>query len=223
MDEYISKHSAIMDKYDPDRRVWLAVDEWGTWYDPEPGTNPGFLQQQNSLRDGLVAAINLNIFTHHAERVKMTNIAQMINVLQAMILTDGPKMVLTPTYHVYHMYMPWQDATELPVDLTSPWYDKDQFAMRALNSSAVRSADGVMHVSLVNLDPKEPLTVTLKIDGGSATMASGEVLTADQMDAHNSFDNPGSLQPHDIAQVPVTNGTVTLTLPAKSVTVVALQ
>ena len=223
MDEYITKHSAIMDKYDPDRRVWLAVDEWGTWYDPEPGSNPGFLQQQNSLRDGLVAAINLNIFTHHAERVKMANIAQMINVLQAMILTRDGQMVLTPTYHVYHMYLPWQDATQLPVDLASPWYDKDQFAMPALNSSAVRGADGSMHVSLVNLDPKEPLTVTLKIDGGTATTTSGEVLTADQMDAHNSFDNPTSLQPHDIAQVPVTNGSVTLTLPAKSVTVVALR
>ncbi|GAA0316117.1 alpha-L-arabinofuranosidase C-terminal domain-containing protein [Sphingomonas oligophenolica] len=223
MDEYIAKHSAIMDKYDPDRRVWLAVDEWGTWYDPEPGTNPGFLQQQNSLRDGLVAAINLNIFTHHAERVKMANIAQMINVLQAMILTRDGQMVLTPTYHVYHMYMPWQDSTELPVDLASPWYDKDQFAMPALNSSAVRGADGALHVSLVNLDPLQPLTVTLKVDGGNATTLSGEVLTAEAMDAHNSFDNPTALQPRPIAAIPVANGSVTLTLPAKSVTVVALQ
>ena len=223
MDEYIAKHSAIMDKYDPDRRVWLAVDEWGTWYDPEPGTNPGFLQQQNSLRDGLVAAINLNIFTHHAERVKMANIAQMINVLQAMILTRDGQMVLTPTYHIYHMYLPWQDSTQLPVDLASPWYDKDQFAMPALNSSAVLGADGALHVSLVNLDPQQPLTVTLKIEGGSATTLTGEVLTADAMDAHNSFDNPTSLQPRAIAAMPVTNGVVTLTLPAKSVTVVAVK
>ncbi|MDB5705949.1 MAG: alpha-N-arabinofuranosidase [Sphingomonas bacterium] len=223
MDEYITKHSAIMDKYDPDRRVWLAVDEWGTWYDPTPGSNPGFLQQQNTLRDGLVAAINLNIFTRHAERVKMANIAQMINVLQAMILTDGDRMVVTPTYQVFKMYMPWQDATQLPVDLTSPWYDKDAAAMPALNASAVRGADGAIHVSLVNLDPNNPLTVTLDLDGTGATMATGTVLTAERMDAHNSIGEAVVVAPRDIAPVPVSGGKVTLTLPAKSVTVVALQ
>ena len=115
MDEYITKHSAIMDKYDPKKRVWLGVDEWGTWYDVEPGTNPGFLYQQNTLRDALVAAININIFVKHADRVKMANIAQMINVLQAMILTKDEKMVLTPTYHVFDMYKSYQDGTALPV------------------------------------------------------------------------------------------------------------
>ena len=93
-----------MDKYDPQKRVGLVVDEWGTWYDVEPGTNPGFLYQQNTLRDALVAAINFHIFQRHADRVAMANIAQMINVLQAMILTDKEKMVLTPTYHVFEMF-----------------------------------------------------------------------------------------------------------------------
>jgi alpha-N-arabinofuranosidase len=140
-----------------------------------------------------------------------------------MILTDGDKMVVTPTYQVFKMYMPWQDATQLPVDLTSPWYDKDAAAMPALNTSAVRGADGVIHVSLVNLDPNNPLTVMLNVDGAGATMATGSVLTADRMDAHNSIGEAVVVAPRDIAPVPVSGGKVTLTLPAKSVTVVALQ
>ncbi|MFA6113698.1 MAG: alpha-L-arabinofuranosidase C-terminal domain-containing protein [Sphingomonas sp.] len=223
MDEFVTKHSAIMDKYDPAKRVWLAVDEWGTWYDPTPGSNPGFLQQQNSLRDALVAAINLNIFTHHADRVKMANIAQMINVLQAMILTDGDKMVVTPTYQIFGMYVPWQDATQLPVDMTSPWYNKDQWTMQSLSSSAVRGADGVVHVSLANLDPVNALTVTLNVDGSTASTLTGSVLTADRIDAHNRIGEPLAVAPRDIAPVAVTGGKAVLTLPAKSVTVVALK
>lgn len=223
MDEYITKHSAIMDKYDPARRVWLAVDEWGTWYDPTPGSNPGFLQQQNSLRDALVAAVNINIFTRHAERVKMANIAQMINVLQAMILTDGDKMVVTPTYQVFGMYVPWQDATQLPIDLTGPWYNKDAATMPALNASAVRGTDGAVHVALANLDPLNPLTVTLNVDGATGSTLSGSVLTADRMDAHNSIGDSLTVAPRAMAPVAVTGGKAVLTLPAKSVTVVALR
>src|ERR1700730_5824726 len=110
MQELLQKHGAVMDRYDADKKVWLLVDEWGTWYDVEPGTNPGFLFQQNSMRDAIVAALTLNIFAHHADRVKAANIAQMVNVLQAMILTRGDKMVLTPTYHVFDLYKPYQDA-----------------------------------------------------------------------------------------------------------------
>ncbi|MDI1295657.1 MAG: alpha-L-arabinofuranosidase C-terminal domain-containing protein, partial [bacterium] len=146
MDELITKHSAIMDKYDPAKKIWLAVDEWGTWYADDPGTHPGFLRQQNTLRDALVASIHLDIFAKHADRVKMTAIAQMVNVLQAMILTDGKKMVLTPTYHVFEMYKPWQDATVLPIDITTPWYNKDKWSMPAVSGSAVRGKDGKVHV-----------------------------------------------------------------------------
>ncbi len=120
MDELVTKHSAVMDKYDPDKKVGLMVDEWGTWYTGLPGVDPGFLHQQNSLRDALVAAIHLNIFSAHSDRVKMAAIAQMVNVLQAMILTNGEKMVLTPTYHVFEMYKPFKDATYLPLELSRP-------------------------------------------------------------------------------------------------------
>ncbi len=111
MESLINTHAAIMDKYDPEKKIALVVDEWGVWYAPMPGSNPGFLVQQNSLRDAILAALNLNIFARHADRVRMANIAQMVNVLQAMILTDKEKMVLTPTYHVFEMYVPFQDAT----------------------------------------------------------------------------------------------------------------
>src|SRR2546430_8631071 len=117
MNSLVEKHSAIMDKYDSEKKVALVVDEWGGWYAPLPGSNPGFLVQQNSLRDAVLAALNLNIFARHANRVRMANIAQMVNVLQAMILTDEAKMVLTPTYHVFRMYVPFQDATFLAVKI----------------------------------------------------------------------------------------------------------
>ena len=122
MDGLIRQHAAIMDKYDPKKEVALVVDEWGSWYAQLPGTTPGFLAQQNSVRDALIAALNINIFARHADRVRMANIAQMINVLQAMILTDGPKMVRTPTYHVFRMYVPFQDATSVPVTFDAGRY-----------------------------------------------------------------------------------------------------
>ena len=165
--------------------------------------------------------------TIHADKpgpkVQREIFGQMINVLQAMILTDGDKMVVTPTYQVFGMYVPWQDATQLPVDQTSPWYNKDQWTMASLNTSAVRGADGAVHVSLANLDPVNALTVTLNLDGGTASTLSGKVLTADRIDAHNRIGEPLAVAPRDIAAVPVTGGKVVLTLPAKSVTVVALK
>src|SRR3569832_1083049 len=116
MKDRIARQSAIMDKYDPEKKVGLYVDEWGIWTDPNPGTNPGFLQQQNTLRDAIIAALNLNIFMRNADRVRGANIAQMVNVLQAMILTDGARMLLTPTYQVYRMYVPFHDAAAVPVN-----------------------------------------------------------------------------------------------------------
>jgi alpha-N-arabinofuranosidase len=223
MDEYITKHSAIMDKYDPEKRVMLAVDEWGTWYDPTPGSNPGFLQQQNSLRDAMVAALNINIFTRHAERVKMAAIAQMVNVLQAMLLTDGPRMVKTPTYHVFDLYTPWMGATSLPVELDSPWYHKDDVAIPAISVSAVRDTTGAVHVALVNVDPNQPHAVSVNLTGITATGATGRILTATAMDAHNTFDNANAVAPAAFNGAAIANGQLSATLPAKSVVVLRLQ
>ncbi|TCP93772.1 alpha-N-arabinofuranosidase [Sphingomonas sp. PP-CE-1A-559] len=223
MEEFITKHSAIMDKYDPAKRVMLAVDEWGTWYDPTPGSNPGFLEQQNSLRDAVVAGLNLNIFAHHADRVRMAAIAQMVNVLQAMLLTDGAKMVKTPTYWVFDLYKPWQGATSLPIQVTSPWYHKDEVAVPAVSASAVRDAAGQVHVALVNLDPNRAMPVSVSLAGLQATQASGRIITGTAMDAHNSFDAPDTVVPQPFTGAQVTGGNLTLTVPAKSVLVLDLR
>ena len=223
MDELVTKHSAIMDKYDPQKRIWLAVDEWGTWYAGDPGTNPGFLRQQNTLRDALVAGIHLNIFAKHAERVKMSAIAQMVNVLQAMILTDGPRMVLTPTYHVFKMYKPYMDGTVLPVEVKSPWYGKNQWVLPAVSASAVRDKAGVVHVALTNADPNKAVTVSASIAGVTANGVSGTVLTAPAINSMNSFDAPNTVRPAAFNGAQLSNGTLNVTLPAKSVVMLDLR
>ncbi len=223
MDDLLTQHAAIMDTYDPAKRIWLVVDEWGTWYDVERGTNSGFLYQQNSLRDALVAAINLNIFVRHADRVKMTAIAQMVNVLQAMLLTDGARMVRTPTYWVFDLYKPWQDATALPIELSSPYYDKDEFAMPAVSASAVRDTAGQVHVGLANLDPHRPQTVTIRLAGLTATQVGGTILTAPAMDTVNTFDRPDGVVPTAFTGATVSGDTLSVALPPKSVVVLDLR
>ncbi|MCC7153986.1 MAG: alpha-N-arabinofuranosidase [Bryobacterales bacterium] len=223
MDGIITRHAAIMDKYDPKKRVWLAVDEWGTWFDVEPGTNPGFLYQQNTLRDALVAALNVNIFTKHAGRLKMANIAQMINVLQAMILTRDEKMVLTPTYHVFEMFKSYQDATALAVEIASPWYNKDAATMPAVSASAVRGQDGRIHIGLVNVDPNHAITVTAKLAGASPASVSGRILTGVAINSHNTFEQPVVVKPAAFGGATVSPGGLTATLPAKSVVMLDLR
>ena len=159
MDGLIATHSAIMDKYDPREEVALVVDEWGAWYAALPGTNPGFLAQQNSLRDAILAALNLNIFARHADRVRMANIAQMVNVLQAMVLTDEDKMVLTPTYHVFKMYVPFQDATFVPVTFDAGTYTHGDVTLPRVDAIAARDATGKLWLAVTNLDPTQPVDV----------------------------------------------------------------
>ena len=223
MDEMITKHGAIMDKYDPQKRIGLVVDEWGAWYDVEPGTNPGLLYQQNTLRDALVAGINLNIFHQHCDRVTMANLAQMVNVLQAMVLTDKEKMVLTPTYHVFEMYKVHQDATLLPVELTTPDYKLGKKTVPSLHASASRDKAGRIHLSLVNLDPRHDLPVAVKLAGAEARTVTGRVLTAASMDAHNTFENPDAVKPSSFTGFEREGGDVALALPAKSVVIMEVQ
>ena len=223
MEELLQKHSAVMDKYDAGKKVALAVDEWGTWYDVAPGTNPGFLFQQNTLRDAIVAGLNLNIFHAHADRVKMANIAQMVNVLQAMILTDGSKMVLTPTYHVFEMYKVHQDATYLPVEVASPPYVFGDVSMPAVSATASRDTTGKVHLSLVNVDPHRPAQLVVHIPGLSAARVDGRVLTAAAMDAHNSFDQPDVVKPARFTGAKLERNDLTLILPVQSVVVLELR
>lgn len=219
METMIQGHDAIMDQTDPEGKKILAVDEWGSWYDPTPGTNAGYLQQQNSLRDALLAAANFNIFHRHADRVRLANVAQMVNVLQAMILTDGARMVLTPTYHAFALYQPFQGATVLPLTLQSPAYGQ----VRAVDGTAARGADGKVHIALINLDPNEAADVVVSVEGGAARRVSGQVLTASATDAHNDFDHTEAVRPAAFSGARVQNGRLTARLPAKSLVVLTLD
>ena len=222
MDGLIGKYSAIMDKYDPDKKITLVVDEWGAWYAPMPGSNPGFLVQQNSIRDAILASLNLNIFARHAERVRMANIAQMINVLQAMIMTDKEKMVLTPTYHVFKMYVPFQDATSVPVAFDAGTYKNGDITLPRVDAIAAKDTKGKLWLAITNLDPNQPVEIDASVSGINAKSASGETLTAPQVDSVNTFDAPNTVAPKAIS-AKAEGGKLVLTLPPKSVTVVSVD
>lgn len=223
MDELVTKHGAIMDRYDPQKKIGLIVDEWGTWYDATPGTHEGFLEQQNTMRDALVAALHLHIFHKHADRVTMANIAQFVNVLQAMILTDKEKMIVTPTYWVFDMYKPFQDATSLPIELSSPDYTFGTGHIPAVSGSAARARDGKVYISLANCDPRNAATIDGQLNGVTASGVTGQILTAGAMNAHNTFDHPDAVRPAPFRDASFSGGTLHLTLPSKSVVVLELH
>ncbi|MFW5686183.1 MAG: alpha-N-arabinofuranosidase, partial [Spirochaetota bacterium] len=212
-EELVSRHGAIMDRYDPGKRVALIVDEWGTWFEEEPGTKLDFLFQQNTMRDALVASISLNIFNNHADRVRMANIAQTVNVLQAMVLTDGPTMVLTPTFHVFELYSGHQNAMLLSADVQTDQYEYDDLSMDRISASASRSEDGSILVTLNNADPNEPATVECVLRGAVPKVSEARVLTAPKMNAHNTFTDPDQVVPVDFTDHRAEKDTVTMTVP----------
>jgi alpha-N-arabinofuranosidase len=221
MEELVQKHSKIMDEFDPEKKVGLIVDEWGTWFDVEPGTNPGFLYQQNTVRDALVAGINFNIFNNHAERIHMANIAQTINVLQSVILTEGPNMVLTPTYHVFDMYKVHQDAVKLPVYVESETI-RD---IAAVSASASIDGDDKIHISLTNADPVKQQSVAVELRGwniGASTEVKGQIVTSDRMQDHNTFASPDTVTLKDFFGANISRGTVNAELPPRSVVTLEL-
>jgi alpha-N-arabinofuranosidase len=222
MDGLINKHSAIMDKYDPDKKVALVVDEWGAWYAPMPGSNPGFLVQQNSLRDGILAALNLNMFARHADRVRGANIAQMINVLQAMIITDNEKMVLTPSYYVFKMYVPFQDATLVPVTFDAGRYTHGDIVLPRVDAIAAKDGNGKLWIAFTNLDPNHPAEIEASVAGMSAKSVAGETLSASKVDSVNTFDAPDTVVPKPIS-ANIQDGKLIMKLDPKSVTVVSVE
>ncbi|UOE51913.1 alpha-N-arabinofuranosidase [Mucilaginibacter sp. SMC90] len=223
MEELVTKHSAIMDKYDPEKKVALVVDEWGVWTDPEPGTNPGFLYQQNSLRDALIAGTTLNIFNNHSDRVKMAALAQTINVLQALILTDKEKMVLTPTYHIFDMYKVHQDAKYLPIKLNVPDYEVDGKKIEAVNASASQDASGKVHISLVNLDPHNTITITTALSDVKWQTVSGQVLTSAKLTDVNTFKDANKIHLNAFTGAKKDGDKLVVSLPAKSVVTLELK
>ncbi len=223
MEELIRKHSAIMDKVDPERKVALMVDEWGVWTDAEPNTNPGFLFQQNSLRDALLAAMHLHVFQDHADRVTMANIAQMVNVLQAMILTDKEKMVLTPTYHVFEMLHVHQGAQRLPVDVQAEDYLLGGQKLPSVSGSASKDARGRVHLSLVNTLPARDESITCDVRGLKLKRISGRILTGPDITSHNTFTSPEVVTPRAFPGATIVDGRVQMVLPARSVVVLELE
>ena len=222
MEGLVTQHSAIMDQYDPKKRVALVVDEWGSWYAPLPGTNPGFLVQQNSIRDAILAAVNLNIFARHADRVRMANIAQMVNVLQAMIVTDKEKMVLTPTYYVFKMYVPFQDASFVPVTFNAGTYTHGEVSLPRVDAIAAKDASGKLWLAITNLDPNQPAEIEASLPGVNAKSAIGETLTAPKVDSVNTFEAPNTVAPKPIT-ARIQGGKLSLKVEPKSVTVVSFQ
>jgi alpha-N-arabinofuranosidase len=222
MEDLVRTHSAVMDKYDPQKKISLVVDEWGAWLAPTPGSPQGFLEQQNSQRDAIIAALNLNIFAKHADRVRIANIAQMVNVLQAMILTKDEKMVLTPTYHVFHMYVPFHDATFVPVTFDAGQYVQGSITLPRVDAVAAKDKNGKLWIAITNIDPKRPVDVNVALAGAKATRASGQTLSAPRIDSVNTFEAPRTVAPKAIA-ARASGGKLMLKLAPESVTVVSLE
>ncbi len=223
MDELVTRHSTIMDRYDLAKRVALVVDEWGVWTDVEPGTNPGFLYQQNSLRDALVAGMTLNIFNNHSDRVRMANLAQTINVLQALILTKGSQFILTPTYHVFDMYKAHMDAQYLPTHFQSPDYNFENKKIPSINISASKDSTNVIHISLVNIDPVKSFALNLDLYDLKYNTATATVISSPNFTDFNSFENKNKITIKPLTTVKKETNTLALTLPAKSIVMVELK
>ena len=241
IEDVIKKHKEIMDEADPKHRVGLMVDEWGTWWDEEPGTIPGHLYQQNSMRDAMVAALSLNVFHRHTDRVRMANIAQIVNVLQSMILTDqkdGGHMVLTPTYHVFQMYTPFQEAIYLPLDLKCEektvqhdWKksidEKGSRQLPLISASAAKTTDGNIVLSLVNVSLDKAQELSLDLEGFKAsknTMVSGRILTSKAIGDYNDFEHPTRVQPADFTGAKFAkDGRLSVKLPARSIVVLTVK
>ena len=222
MEELIRRHGAIMDQYDPEKKIGMIVDEWGTWYTCEPGTNPGFLYQQNTMRDALVAGINLNIFNKHCDRVKMANLAQIVNVLQAVILTDGERMIKTPTYHVFDLYKEHQDAELLDSSIETEEIGTDAWKVPNLQESVSLGRDGRIHVTLNNLSVEKDYEIEAVFAGTEIRAAEGRILT-NEMHAHNTFEKPDLVHPESFDRVKVNGDKIVFTIPACSVLHLALD
>ena len=223
MDELVTKHAAIMDKYDPKQKIALVVDEWGGWYDVEKDTNPGFLYQQNTIRDAMIAGVTLNIFNNHADRVRVANLAQCVNVLQAVILTNKEKMILTPTYYVMEMYNVHQDATLLPLTLTVNDYILNGEKLPAVSASASKDSLGVIHISLVNIDPLQSQKISIVLKGETKKNLSGRILTSKKLQDYNSFTEPEKIKPAAFNTASIDKNVLTVTLPPMAVVVLTIK
>jgi alpha-L-arabinofuranosidase len=223
MEELVTRHEAVMDKYDPGKKTALIVDEWGGWYDVEAGTNPGFLFQQNTMRDAMLAGVTLNIFNNHCDRVRMANLAQMVNVLQAVILTNKQKIILTPTYHVMEMYNVHQNAIMIPVKLDNIYYAEGSDSLPAISVSASKDQKGMIHVSLVNIDPEKTNMVQIQLPDSIFKLEEGRILESSGIQDHNSFDEPDKIMPRIFSGAKMKGREMEVAMPPASVVLLTLS
>lgn len=224
VEDVIKKHIAIMDKYDPQKKVNLLLDEWGTWWDEEPGTIRGHLYQQNTLRDAFVASLSFDVFHKYTERLTMANIAQIVNVLQSMILTNDKGMVLTPTYHVFNMYKVHQDATYLPLDIISDRMQvRDNRTLPMVSATASKDKEGKIHISISNVDADNAQDITINLPNVRFNTVSGQVLTSGNLTDHNTFEKPNLVQPQSFTGAKINKGSLQVKLPAKSIVTLELK
>ena len=217
MDTLITEHAKIMDQFDPQKKIGMIVDEWGTWYNVEPGTNPGFLYQQNTLRDALVAGITLNIFNKHSDRVKMACLAQTVNVLQAVILTEGAQMLLTPTYHVMHMYRHHQDGQLLKSCLTGVrTVGECNTEIPQISESVSVDAQGVITITVANLSATEAEHVEVELNEVGYKVTDARIVTGEHIQDHNTFDEPDMVAERVFEAYDDLKG-ISFTIPAASV------
>lgn len=223
MGPMVQHHSDIMDKYDPQKRVGLMVDEWGTWWEVEPGTNPGHLYQQNTMRDAMVAALTLNIFHNHAARVRMSNIAQLANVLQAMVLTKDSEMVLTPTYYLFKMYVPHQDAKLVPLAVTTETRTVEGRESVPQISATCSEKDGVYTLSIANTSLEAANKVEVDLGSIKVKKATGEILTAANMTDYNDFGQPEKVAPKAFKGASIKGGKLNVDMPPMSIVTLTLN
>ena len=224
MEGRLERHISLMDEYDPDNKIGLIADEWGNWFNVEPGTNPGFLYQQNTLRDAVTAALYLNIFNNHARRVKMANVAQIINVLQSMVLTKGDQLVKTPTFYVFKMYKVHQNATLLPINVRCDDYNYDGMTLPSISASASKDSLGKIHISLSNIDPDKNRNVEIDLRGSKdLTISNGEIITSKNMNDYNDFGKPEKVDIKDFKDFSLQNNVLKINLPSKSVVTIELD
>ena len=224
MDTLLKNYTAMMNKYDPVKKIALVVDEWGIWTEVEPGTNPGFLYQQNTMRDALIAASTLNIFNNHSDRVRMANLAQAINVLQALILTDKEKMLLTPTYHIFKMYKVHQEANLLESSVSVNDYKYGTESIPGVNVSASKGKDGKIHVSVVNLNPNKAVPASVILNGYNAKQIKGEILASASYADYNSFNKPDKIATKEYKEFKKeSDSKITMKLPPLSIVTLEIE
>lgn len=222
--ELLKNHTAIMDKYDPEKRVWLILGEWGTWHEPEEGSTPGFLYQQNTIRDALTASVSLDMFHRHLDRVKMANIAQTINVLQAMILTKGDQMILTPTYHVFDFYKVHHDAQYIDSHIKNNLYLDDDKIAPVISLSSSKDRKGRVNITISNIHYETDVPVEISLDTRNlGSITNSRILHGKTITDHNTFDRPNVVSPEGFTGAEISGSKIKLTIPARSLILLTVE